>query len=113
MSIFLVLVLTGLMSALGTFITEGKTSAGVSLTLGYLLLSAYFIGGSFKRIGLPKLTGYIATGVVVGPSVLGLIGGAMLESTRIFNGVAIGRCGPSSAASARSASTECSARRCC
>jgi Kef-type K+ transport system membrane component KefB len=89
MSIFLVLVLTGLMRALGTFNTERESSAGVSLTLGYLLLSAYFIGGLFKRVGLPKLTGYIATGVVVGPSVLGLVGGPMLESTRIVNGVAV------------------------
>jgi Kef-type K+ transport system membrane component KefB len=89
MSIFLVLVLTGLMGALGTFITEENTSAGVSLTLGYLLLCAYFIGGLFKRIGLPKLTGYIATGVMVGPGVLGLVGGLMLESTRIVNGVAV------------------------
>jgi Kef-type K+ transport system membrane component KefB len=89
MSIFLVLVLTGLMRALATFNTDEKSSAGVSLTLGYLLLSAYFIGGLFKRVGLPRLTGYIATGVVVGPSVLGLVGGPMLESTRIVNGVAV------------------------
>jgi Kef-type K+ transport system membrane component KefB len=89
MSIFLVLVLTGLMRALATFNTDEKSSAGVSLTLGYLLLSAYFIGGLFKSVGLPKLTGYIATGIVVGPSVLGLVGGPMLESTRIVNGVAV------------------------
>jgi Kef-type K+ transport system membrane component KefB len=89
MPIFLVLVLTGLMRALATFNTEEQSSAGVSLTLGYLLLTAYFIGGLFKRVGLPKLTGYIATGIVVGPGVLGLVGGPMLESTRIVNGVAV------------------------
>lgn len=89
MSIFLVLVLTGLMRALATFASGDQTSAGVSLTLGYLLLSAYFIGGSFKHVGLPKLTGYIATGVIVGPSVLGLVAGPMLESLRLVNGVAV------------------------
>jgi Kef-type K+ transport system membrane component KefB len=89
MSIFLVLALTGLMHALATFATDEQTSAGISLTLGYLLLSAHFIGGLFKRVGLPKLTGYIATGVLVGPGVLGLVGGQMLESTRLVNGVAV------------------------
>jgi Kef-type K+ transport system membrane component KefB len=88
-SIFLVLVLTGLMRALASFSAGERTSAGVSLALGYLLLSAYFIGGLFKHVGLPKLTGYIATGIVVGPSVLGLVGGSMLDSLRIVNGVAI------------------------
>lgn len=89
MSIFLVLVLTGLMRALASFSAEEQTSAGVSLALGYLLLSAYFIGGLFKGVGLPKLTGYIATGIVVGPSVLGLVDESMLGSLRIVNGVAI------------------------
>lgn len=89
MSLFLVLALTGLMRALGTFNAAEQSSGGVSLALGYLLLCAYFVGGLFKRVGLPKLTGYIATGIVVGPSVLGLVGTPILESSRIINGVAV------------------------
>jgi Kef-type K+ transport system membrane component KefB len=89
MSLFLVLVLTGLMGALGSFDAGEQLSSGVSLSLGYLLLAAYFIGGLFKRIGLPKLTGYIATGIVVGPSLLGLVDGAMVERLRLVNGVAV------------------------
>jgi Kef-type K+ transport system membrane component KefB len=88
-TIFLVLVLTGLMRALASFSAEEQTSAGVSLALGYLLLSAYFIGGLFKSVGLPKLTGYIATGIAVGPSVLGLVSEPMVDSLRIVNGVAV------------------------
>ncbi len=89
MSIFLVLVLTGLMQAISSFNASEQSSAGVSLALGYLLLAAYFIGGLFKRVGLPKLTGYIATGIVVGPSVLALVSESMLDSLRIVNGVAV------------------------
>lgn len=89
MPIFIVLVLTGLMRALGSFDTEEQGSAGISLALGYMLLTAYFIGGLFKRIGLPKLTGYIATGIVVGPPVLGLVSEPTLESSKIVNGVAV------------------------
>ena len=89
MTVFLVLVLTGLMRALGSFSAPEQTSAGVSLALGYLLLTAYFVGGLFKGVGLPKLTGYIATGVVVGPAVLGLVSTPILGSLRIVNGVAV------------------------
>jgi hypothetical protein len=39
-TIFLVLALTGLMRALASFSAEEQTSAGVSLALGYLLLSS-------------------------------------------------------------------------
>jgi Kef-type K+ transport system membrane component KefB len=89
MNVFIVLALSGLMQALASFSASEQTSAGVSLALGYLLLAAYFIGGLFKRVGLPKLTGYIVTGVVVGPPVLGLVSSSMLESTRVVNGVAV------------------------
>jgi Kef-type K+ transport system membrane component KefB len=89
MNVFIVLALSGLMQALGSFSAAEQGSAAISLTLGYLLLAAHFIGGLFKRVGLPKLTGYIATGVVVGPPVLGLVSSSVLESSRVVNGVAI------------------------
>jgi Kef-type K+ transport system membrane component KefB len=89
MTIFIVLVLTGLMRALGSYDAQGQSSAGISLALGYMLLTAYFIGGLFKRIGLPKLTGYIATGIAVGPAVLGLVSESTLASSKIVNGVAV------------------------
>jgi Kef-type K+ transport system membrane component KefB len=78
------------MYTLNSFSVEEKPgSAGVSLALGYLLLSAYFVGGLFKRVGLPRLTGYIATGIVVGPAVLELVNDSMLSSLKIVNGVAV------------------------
>jgi Kef-type K+ transport system membrane component KefB len=90
MSVFLVLALTGLMQALRSFnVGEERSSAGVALALGYVLLSAYFVGGLFKSAGLPKLTGYIACGIVVGPSVLGLVNESMLSNFKIVNGVAV------------------------
>jgi Kef-type K+ transport system membrane component KefB len=90
MNVFLVLALTGLMDALSSFRVGAQPgSAGTSLAFGYMLLSAYFIGGLFKRIGLPKLTGYIATGILVGPPVLGLVSEQALASLQIVNGVAV------------------------
>lgn len=90
MNVFLVLALTGLMNALASFRIDSEPgSAGVSLALGYLLLCAYFVGGVFKQIGLPKLTGYIGAGILVGPPVLGLVNAQMLASLQIVNGVAV------------------------
>jgi Kef-type K+ transport system membrane component KefB len=90
MSIFLIIALAGLMQALRSFnVEEQPGSAGTSLALGYLLLTAYFVGGLFKRAGLPKLTGYIATGILVGPGVLELVSEQMLGSLKVVNGVAI------------------------
>jgi Kef-type K+ transport system membrane component KefB len=46
------------------------------------------MGTLFKDLGLPKLTGYLVTGVIAGPSVLDLVSNSMLADLRIFNGVA-------------------------
>jgi Kef-type K+ transport system membrane component KefB len=90
MNIVLILVLTGLMDALRSFTAgEAGNGGGVSLALGYLLLTAYFVGGTFHRIRLPKLTGYIITGIVAGPFVLGLLNEQVLSSLKIVNGVAV------------------------
>jgi Kef-type K+ transport system membrane component KefB len=59
------------------------------LALGYLLLTAYFVGGTFHQIRLPKLTGYIVTGIVAGPAVLGLLSEQVVSSLKIVNGVAV------------------------
>ncbi len=71
--ILLLLALGGLMHAAGTFAPSSATLGGAELAFGYLLLTAYFNGKLVSRFGLPKLTGYILAGIVVGPSVLGLV----------------------------------------
>ena len=86
----LVLVLGGLMHAARTFTTSvDGGSGGTSLSFGYLLLTAFFVGELFKRIRLPKLTGYIATGIVIGPGVLGLVSDLALANLQIVTGVAV------------------------
>ena len=70
--LFLLLAVGGFMQAARTF--TGDTSiAGTELAFGYLLLTAYFTGKIFNRFSLPKLTGYLFSGVISGPFVLGLV----------------------------------------
>lgn len=91
MRLLFVFILAGLMHAARSFapgVTVGGGAAGIALASGYLLLSAFLIGSVFKSIRLPRLTGYLATGIVVGPQVLDLVSGSMVTNLQIFNGVA-------------------------
>jgi Kef-type K+ transport system membrane component KefB len=89
-NLVLLLALGGLMHATRSFAAEGQPApAGTSLALGYVLITAFIAGGLFKELRLPRLTGYIVAGVVVGPSLLGLVSTEMVESLQLVNGMAI------------------------
>lgn len=91
MRILLILILAGLMDAARSFAPApdtGSGAAGTALACGYLLLTAFFAGSVFKSLGLPRLTGYLTTGIIVGPQLLGLVTEPMIANLQIFNGVA-------------------------
>ncbi|AKU91445.1 cation:proton antiporter [Vulgatibacter incomptus] len=90
MSLLLILLLGGLMQAARSFAIGGRPmGSGTALAFGFVLLTAFFAGRIFKQVRLPKLTGYIAAGIVIGPSVLGLVTPTMVEHLKIVNGAAI------------------------
>jgi Kef-type K+ transport system membrane component KefB len=91
MRLLLVLILAGLMHAARSFAPDtviGGGAAGTALACGYLLLSAFLMGAIFKSLRLPRLTGYLVTGIVVGPQVLNLVSSAMVSNLQIFTGTA-------------------------
>lgn len=91
MRLLFVLIFAGLMHAARSFapdVTVGGGAAGTALACGYLLLSAFLMGSIFKSMHLPRLTGYLATGIVVGPQVLNLVSQPMVANLQIFNGIA-------------------------
>lgn len=91
MRLLLVLVLAGLMHAARSFAPDsaiGGGAAGTALACGYLLLSAFLMGSIFKSLRLPRLTGYLVTGIVVGPNVLKLVSEPMVSNLQIFTGTA-------------------------
>jgi Kef-type K+ transport system membrane component KefB len=89
MNVVFLVVLALLMHATRSFGTGAPGSPGSLLAFGYVLVSAYFAGGLFKQFRLPRLTGYIATGIVAGPMVLGLLSRDMVASLDVVNGIAI------------------------
>lgn len=86
--LLLLAALGGLMQAARSF-APGLGAAGTELAFGYLLLTAYFAAKVVSRIGLPKLTGYIAAGIVTGPFVLALVTKDMGAQLKVVGDVAV------------------------
>jgi Kef-type K+ transport system membrane component KefB len=63
--------------------------ASTALTLGILLLSAYIGGQVAKLVGLSRVTGYIAIGLILGPSALHFLSDADVLALQPFSSVAI------------------------
>lgn len=90
MNLLLLLLIGGLMHAARTFsVSAAPATGGVALAFGYVMLTAFFAGRSFKDLHLPRLTGYLAAGIAVGPAGLGLVTESMLDSLKLVNGMAI------------------------
>lgn len=88
MNFLLILALGGLMHAARSFQGDGA-AFGTTLAFGFVLLTAFFAGRIFANVGLPKLTGYIAAGIAVGPALMGLLSPEMVHSLEIVDGMAI------------------------
>jgi Kef-type K+ transport system membrane component KefB len=65
--------LLGLMALFHVLTRAGPLEARATLALGFLLLAAHLGGELAKRFRLPRLTGFLLTGLVVGPAWLGLV----------------------------------------
>lgn len=66
------------------------TGTGAAFALGVVLLSALLVGKAFDAVKLPHLTGYLASGAILGPDVLGLVTPAMLGDLTLIKRVAVG-----------------------
>jgi Kef-type K+ transport system membrane component KefB len=93
MNLVLLVVFGFLMHATRSFGGAAPGSSGTLLAFGYVLVSAFFAGGLFKQLRLPRLTGYIVAGIVAGPMVLGLLSREMVASLELVNGIAIAMLG--------------------
>jgi Kef-type K+ transport system membrane component KefB len=82
--LLLLIAVGGMMQAARSFTTD-TTLAGTELAFGFLLLSSYFTAKIFNRFGLPKLTGYIAAGVIAGPYVLEFVTKDMGVSLKVVS----------------------------
>jgi Kef-type K+ transport system membrane component KefB len=64
-------------------------AARLTLVLGFLLLAASLAGSAANQFGLPRVTGYIVLGVLVGPGVLALLQTGDVSALRTIDDIAI------------------------
>lgn len=83
----LLLAVAGLMQAARSFTTD-TSIAGTELAFGFLLLAAYFTAKIVNRFGLPKLSGYLISGVLAGEFVFGFVDHHMTETLKIVSDTA-------------------------
>lgn len=62
----------------------------ILLDLAIMIFTGMFFGRMAKHIKLPNVTGYLVAGLLIGPSVLGLLSSDFLETTSVISDVALG-----------------------
>lgn len=67
----------------------GPGPGSATLFLGFLLLTSYLAGGVARSVALPRITGYLVLGIVVGPYALGTLSTEVVAEFRLVNGVAL------------------------
>ncbi|MBI4263704.1 MAG: trehalose-6-phosphate synthase [Acidobacteria bacterium] len=68
--------------------TSTVGSAGTVLALGFTLLGAWVAGDLLRRFNLPRLTGYLLFGLLVGPYTANVINEPMAAQLQVITGIA-------------------------
>jgi trehalose 6-phosphate synthase len=86
-ALLLVLVAMVVLRRLGP--AEATDLHGLALALGFALIAAVLAGDLTRRLGLPRVTGYLLFGLLCGPAVANLITRPMARELQVFNGLAV------------------------
>jgi len=60
-----------------------------ALAIGFALIAAALAGSLVRRLGLPRVTGYLLFGVICGPYVANIITSPMARELQLINGMAV------------------------
>jgi trehalose-6-phosphate synthase/Kef-type K+ transport system membrane component KefB len=63
-------------------------STGTALALGFALVGAWVTGDVLRRFNLPRLTGYLLFGIIVGPYIGNVITESMAGQLQVITGIA-------------------------
>jgi NhaP-type Na+/H+ or K+/H+ antiporter len=87
----IVAVLFGIMTGLPLVVSphEGTVNPASMAAFGFIVLAAYTLGELAERFRLPHITGYLVTGLVCGPYVLGVIDEVVVRDLGLFNVLAV------------------------
>lgn len=88
LSLILIFILMKLLQYFNLGIFE-NIAMEATVALGFVILVAYNVGVVFRRIGLPKLTGYMVTGVIFGPYVIGFLSKEVVMQLKLIDNIAL------------------------
>ena len=67
----------------------GTVNPASMAAFGFIVLAAYTLGELAERIRLPHITGYLVTGLVCGPYILGIVDEVVVRDLGLFNVLAV------------------------
>ena len=87
-AVALVLVVVAVLWTRYLGLSTTAASAGAALVLGFVLIGAWLMGDALRWLRLPRLTGYLIFGAVIGPYAGNLITGLMAGQLQVVTGIA-------------------------
>jgi Kef-type K+ transport system membrane component KefB len=98
-----VAVLFGIMTLLPALIGPhtGSVNPVSMAAFGFIVLAAYTLGELAERVRLPHITGYLVTGLICGPHILGLVDQVVVRDLGLFNVLAVALIGLSAGGALR------------
>lgn len=89
--LLVIVILCGVMQAVESFGDPSsdprRGASAMVVGIGFVLIAAWFAGRIFATMRLPKLTGYLAMGILAGPA-LGLLAPSTVQGLGLVNGMA-------------------------
>lgn len=67
----------------------GAGSRSTTIAIGVLLMGSFIGGKMAKASGLPRITGYLLVGILVGPHLTSLVTKDMLQASKAIEGIAV------------------------
>lgn len=93
--VVLLLATIGLMQAVPVYVADAGAddhrlrAAALTLGVGFVLIASWLMGKLAAEVRLPKLTGYLTTGILAGPAVLDFLSTETVHGMGLVNGAAI------------------------
>jgi len=73
-----------------SYITEAQSPGILSAVgLGAIIILAWVMGDLFEKMGLPRMTGYMITGLLFGPYLLNLVTAPMVSTLKFIDHIAL------------------------
>ena len=88
--VFVLAILFSMSFAMQAIGLQTETHTSVLVAIGFVILCAYTLSEIGSSLTLPRVTGYILTGLLLGPYALNILSSGVVQEIEMFNTLAIG-----------------------